>query len=145
MFPGGGIDAADGAATRWRSAAPRKAPEALTEAIAAIRESFEELGVLLARHADGSWATQAEIAGMDRQGDFGAQCAARGLMLAASEVYVLAHWITDRDLPKRFDVPFLVARMPPSKRPWPTRPSSSSRCGCAPLTRWRGTRRAAFS
>ena len=46
-----------------------------------------------------------------------AQCAARGLTLAASDVYVLARWITDRDLPKRFDVPFLVARVPPGQTP----------------------------
>ena len=32
-------------------------------------------------------------------------------------VYVLAHWITDRDLPRRFDVPFLVARMPEGQQP----------------------------
>jgi recombination protein RecT len=29
----------------------------------------------------------------------------------------LAHWITDRDLPRRFDVPFLVARMPQGQEP----------------------------
>ncbi|MFZ2394151.1 MBL fold metallo-hydrolase, partial [Rhodoferax sp.] len=78
---------------------------------------FEELGVLLARHADGRWATQAEIDAMDRQGDFGAQCAARGLTLAASDMHVLARWITDRDSPKRFDVGFLVARVPPGQTP----------------------------
>jgi recombination protein RecT len=32
-------------------------------------------------------------------------------------VFVLAHWITDRDLPRRFDVPFLVARMPEGQEP----------------------------
>ena len=32
-------------------------------------------------------------------------------------MFVLAHWITDRDLPKRFDVPFLVARMPEGQTP----------------------------
>jgi recombination protein RecT len=30
---------------------------------------------------------------------------------------VFAHWITDRDLPRRFDVPFLVARMPKDQTP----------------------------
>jgi recombination protein RecT len=117
VFPGGGIDAADGCCHALAQRRATQDAQALTEAIAAIRESFEELGVLLARHADGSWATQAEIAGMDRQGDFGAQCAARGLTLAASDVHVLARWITDRDLPKRFDVPFLVARVPPEQTP----------------------------
>jgi glyoxylase-like metal-dependent hydrolase (beta-lactamase superfamily II) len=32
-------------------------------------------------------------------------------------VFYLAHWITDRDLPRRFDVPFLVARMPQGQTP----------------------------
>jgi recombination protein RecT len=30
---------------------------------------------------------------------------------------VFAHWITDRELPRRFDVPFLVARMPEDQSP----------------------------
>jgi glyoxylase-like metal-dependent hydrolase (beta-lactamase superfamily II)/8-oxo-dGTP pyrophosphatase MutT (NUDIX family) len=117
VFPGGGIDAADAGCHALAQRRATQSARALTEAIAGIRESFEELGILLARHADGSWATQAEIDAMDRQGDLGAQCAARGLTLAASDMFVLAHWIADRDLPKRFDVPFLVARMPPEQTP----------------------------
>jgi hypothetical protein len=54
---------------------------------------------------------------MNRQTRFSEQCQAHGLTLAASEVYVLARWITSRDLPKRFDVPFLVARMPEGQTP----------------------------
>ncbi|MFZ3158914.1 MAG: MBL fold metallo-hydrolase [Rhodoferax sp.] len=117
VFPGGGIDAADACCHALAQRRATQSAPALTQAIAAIRESFEELGVLLARHADGRWATQAEIDAMDRQGDFGAQCAARGLTLAASDMHVLARWITDRDSPKRFDVGFLVARVPPGQTP----------------------------
>jgi len=89
----------------------------LTQAVAAIRESFEELGILFAHHADGRWADPSDIAAIDRQGPFAAQCLNRGLTLAADQVFVLAHWITDRDLPRRFDVPFLVARMPEGQTP----------------------------
>jgi len=117
VFPGGGIDAADGCCHAIAQRRATQSDEALTEAVAAIRESFEELGVLLARHADGSWAAQADIEAIDRQGNFSAQCEARGLTLAASDMYVLARWITDRDLSKRFDVPFLVARVPPDQVP----------------------------
>jgi glyoxylase-like metal-dependent hydrolase (beta-lactamase superfamily II)/8-oxo-dGTP pyrophosphatase MutT (NUDIX family) len=117
VFPGGGIDAADACCHALAQRRATQSAQALTEAIAGIRESFEELGILLARHLDGSWATQDEIGAMDRQGDLGAQCAARGLTLAASDMYVLARWVTDRDLPKRFEVPFLVARMPPEQTP----------------------------
>lgn len=117
VFPGGGIDAADAAAHGQATRRPTQSGEHLTQAIAAIRESFEELGVLLAKRDDGSPATAEDLAALDRQAPFAPQCAARGLKLAAADVYVLAHWITDRDLPRRFDVPFLVARMPEGQTP----------------------------
>ena len=117
VFPGGGVDALD---ARSHAQASRRATQSdlhLTQAIAAIRESFEELGVLLAKHGDGSSATSQDIAAIDRKQPFAAQCAARGLKLCGADVFVLAHWITDRDLPRRFDVPFLVARMPNGQTP----------------------------
>ncbi|MFZ4479616.1 MAG: MBL fold metallo-hydrolase [Rhodoferax sp.] len=117
VFPGGGVDALDAAS---HSQARRRASQSdlhLTQAIAAIRESFEELGVLLARRSDGSPANHSDIAALDRAEPFTAQCQTHGLTLAADEVFVLAHWITDRDLPRRFDVPFLVARMPEGQTP----------------------------
>ena len=117
VFPGGGIDAADAQAHSMAQRRPLQSDLHLTQAIAAIRESFEELGILFARHADGRWADPMDIAAIDRQGPFAAQCQARGLTLAADQVFVLAHWITDRDLPRRFDVPFLVARMPEGQTP----------------------------
>ena len=117
VFPGGGIDAADAQAHAQSTRRASQSELHLTQAIAAIRESFEELGVLLARHADGSYASTADIAALDRKAPFAAQCKARGLMLAGDQVFVLAHWVTDRDLPRRFDVPFLVARMPEGQNP----------------------------
>lgn len=117
VFPGGGIDAADAASHDVAARRPGQDDLRLTQAIAAIRESFEELGVLLARHADGRGASAADVAAMDRHAPFTEQCRARGLVLAADQVFVLAHWITDRDLPRRFDVPFLVARMPGGQSP----------------------------
>ena len=117
VFPGGGIDAQDTAAHTLATRRPTQSDEHLTQAIAAIRESFEELGVLLAQRPDGAPATADDIDALDRRAPLAPQCAARGLTLAAAEVYVLAHWITDRDLPRRFDVPFLVARMPEGQTP----------------------------
>ena len=117
VFPGGGIDAADSAAHSQSTRRTTQSDLHLTQAIAAIRESFEELGVLLAKHADGSHVTTADIASLDRHAPFTAQCQARNLTLAGADVFVLAHWITDRDLPRRFDVPFLVARMPEGQEP----------------------------
>ncbi len=122
VFPGGGIDAADSAAHGQSTRRETQSDLHLTQAIAAIRESFEELGVLLARHANngqspGRHVNTADIAALSRNAPFAAQCRARGLTLAGSDVFVLAHWITDRDLPRRFDVPFLVARMPEGQEP----------------------------
>jgi recombination protein RecT len=121
VFPGGQIDAADEAAKRIAACRPTQSGIQLTQAITAIREGFEELGVLLARHADGSPVRMEDIAAMDRSTtspvSFARQCEQRGLVLAADQVFSLAHWITDRDLPRRFDVPFLVARMPEGQVP----------------------------
>ena len=123
VFPGGGIDALDSAPATHAAAArrPTQSDEHLTQAIAAIRESFEELGVLLARHTGGPrkglMADAHDIAAINRHQPFAAQCTARGLRLAADSVYLLAHWTGDRDLPRRFEVPFLVARMPEGQEP----------------------------
>ena len=83
VFPGGGIDALDAAPATHAAAdrRPTQSDQHLTQAIAAIRESFEELGVLLARHAEGprqgQLAEAQDIAAIDRHQPFAAQCAAR--------------------------------------------------------------------
>lgn len=115
VFPGGVVDAADGSprAERVSRARPTQTAEHRRYAVAAIREAFEELGVLLV--CDG----HERAADMDRShdADFLGQVAARGLTLAVDRTWWLAHWVTDRDIPKRFDARFLVARMPPGQEP----------------------------
>lgn len=66
VFPGGGIDATDALAHPYAKRRATQSDLHLTQAIAAIRESFEELGVLLARHADGRHPDTADIATLDR-------------------------------------------------------------------------------
>jgi glyoxylase-like metal-dependent hydrolase (beta-lactamase superfamily II)/8-oxo-dGTP pyrophosphatase MutT (NUDIX family) len=117
VFPGGGIDAADASCHHLAERRPTQDDQRLTQSIAAIRESFEELGVLLAREADGKPVRPETQILLSRQENFAAQCLLHGLTLSANQVYVLAHWVTDRDLPRRFDVPFLVARMPEGQIP----------------------------
>ncbi len=128
VFPGGGIDDLDhkhalapysiaGEATQLVARRATQTDARCAEALAAIRESFEELGLLLARKKDGSWCSQAEVNALERDAPFYAQMQERGYTLAADSVFLLAHWITDRDLPRRFDVPFLVARMPEGQTP----------------------------
>ena len=117
VFPGGGIDPGDANAHHLAKRRPSQDDLRLTQAVAAIRESFEELGVLLATHEDGRLADMDDIAKFDRLQPLLEQCKTHGMTLAADQVFVLAHWITDRDLKRRFDVPFLVARMPEGQTP----------------------------
>ncbi len=98
VFPGAASTKAD---VEARTLARRRRTQSraqLTQSIAAVRESFEELGVLLAHHADGRPVTSAEVAAMDRSGtpasSFAEQCRVRGLRLDCDGIYTLAHWIT---------------------------------------------------
>ncbi|WP_180682790.1 MBL fold metallo-hydrolase [Tepidicella baoligensis] len=117
VFPGGVIDASDAQGHALADHRPSQRGTPLTQTMAAIRESFEELGILLARHADGRWVGADDLATLQRRDPLLPQCQARGWRLAADQVYLLARWITDRDLPRRFDVSFFVARMPEGQTP----------------------------
>ncbi len=132
VFPGGGIELDDEKYASNRAVAGIKSAQSATDfivarssqsqqhsswALAAIRESFEELGIVLAKQSNGEWVSQAQVSALNRHANFYAQMHAQGFQLAANEVYLLAHWITDRDMPKRFEVPFLVARMPAGQTP----------------------------
>ncbi|MCL4745552.1 MAG: MBL fold metallo-hydrolase [Burkholderiaceae bacterium] len=120
VFPGGALDTADGSShaadlSRTRDS---QSGEQRAFSIAAIREAFEELGVLLAYRADGSIAGASDVERLDRSSsDFLAQIHAGKYRLAVDQVWWLCHWITDRDLPKRFDARFFVARMPAGQTP----------------------------
>src|SRR3989338_5595654 len=85
VFPGGGIDAADAQAHGQSNRRATQSDLHLTQAIAAIRESFEELGILLARRVDGSHLGTEQIAALDRKAPFAEQCAAQGLTLSGAE------------------------------------------------------------
>ncbi len=132
VFPGGGIESADQFFSQNRHIADMESTQNATEliairntqseqhtawALAAIRESFEELGIVLARDAAGQWLGQAQVDALNRHKDFYTQMQQNGYTVAASSVYLLAHWVTDRDMPKRFNVPFLIARMPQGQHP----------------------------
>jgi 8-oxo-dGTP pyrophosphatase MutT (NUDIX family) len=113
VFPGGKLAAddraragADGAGDPFR--------------IAAIRETFEESGILLARRTTGgAILSGAELAKLVARQlcapDFSRFIERSALALATDLLVPFAHWITPVDQPKRYDTRFFVAPTPPGQ------------------------------
>lgn len=81
--------------------------------VAALRETFEEAGVLLARPN----LSAADLEGLRRrlnagEVSFEAALGARGLTLALDDLKYLDHWITPEFEPRRYDARFFVGRAP---------------------------------
>jgi len=126
VFPGGSVQDSDFEPVPWIGPGPETWSEWLScredlagaLVVAAIREMFEETGLLLAG-ADGV-AVTGETRGFaaDRrsveshQVTFGEFLRARGLWLRADLLSPWAHWITPRFHPRRFDTRFFVAMLP---------------------------------
>ena len=120
VFPGGTVDAADHrlAASHHDFGLPA---ETLPFRIAAIRETFEEAGVLLAR-PEGSdrliagarleALTDLRQAVHDSADEFAAMIAREKLHLALDMLIPYAHWITPVVRPKRYDTHFFVLTAP---------------------------------
>lgn len=131
VFPGGGVQDSDFDPVPWTGPGPRTWAERLScredlaraLVVAAVREVFEETGLLLA----GAAGTAATVAVSDvaagglaadrqlvesHQVTFGAFLRARGLRLRADLLSPWAHWITPRFQPRRFDTRFFVAMLP---------------------------------
>ena len=138
VFPGGAVDDADrapdveswcdGLADRQASGVLEVAAGGLAYWIAAIRECFEEAGVLLARRPDGAFVRfdepevearylahrSAVHSGQLRLIDL---CANEGLRLATDDIHYVSHWITPIGERRRFDTRFFVARAPQAQEP----------------------------
>lgn len=122
VFAGGRVDTADAAPLPWSGAAMPVEPPAEYWA-AAVRELFEETGVLLARDAGGSFAADASDPGLavwrNTLLEDGATLAdmldTLGLTLAGDRVVHFAHWITPVAEPRRYDTQFFLAGMPESR------------------------------
>jgi 8-oxo-dGTP pyrophosphatase MutT (NUDIX family) len=128
VFPGGSVDKGD----KEIIASPQlySGGEGLDEAtlsfrIAAIRETFEESGILLARPKGSKALVDAKRAGEIEAAHRASLCegktsflqvlADNGLLLALDELVPYAHWITPEGMPKRFDTWFFLAAAPPEQ------------------------------
>ena len=129
VFPGGSVDPADATAetvwsgpppAAWAAAFGVDEPLARALVCAAVRETFEESGVLLAGPTPdeviGDVSTdewEAERAALEaREHSLSELLARRSLVLRADLLRPLAHWITPEVEAKRFDTRFFAARMP---------------------------------
>lgn len=125
VFPGGRVDDVDGAAAiepyclglddAAASAALGVDHGGLAYWIAAVRECFEEAGVLLARRRDGG---RPSPSGDDRRSVHAGTlsmvelCRRHELLLDLGAIRYVSHWVTPRGVGRRFDTRFLLARAP---------------------------------
>ena len=89
---------------------------------AAVRETFEEAGVLLAGPADGADSVVPDVSGDDweqqrqalltRELSLVELLAQRGLAVRADLLRPFAHWITPPVEPRRYDTKFFAAALP---------------------------------
>jgi glyoxylase-like metal-dependent hydrolase (beta-lactamase superfamily II)/8-oxo-dGTP pyrophosphatase MutT (NUDIX family) len=111
VFPGGRVDPGDSAAgLAARSVA---GAEDVPEHVAAIRELWEESGILL---ADSNAAPDALAAAratlVDGSAEFGALAEQLDLALRTDLLQPLSRWVTPPGYPRRFDARFFVAVLP---------------------------------
>jgi 8-oxo-dGTP pyrophosphatase MutT (NUDIX family) len=137
VFPGGSLDPADRSSEAIALCRGRSDDEAsrllrvdecgLAFWVAALRECFEESGVLVGRHRDGSGAgelldtSEPETAArferrrralIEGQTTLPEICDDEGLVLAADEMYYVSHWITPEVSPRRYDTRFFITAAP---------------------------------
>jgi 8-oxo-dGTP pyrophosphatase MutT (NUDIX family) len=134
VFPGGGVDPRDDAADLpWAGPAPDDwadllgCDEGMARALvsAAVREVFEECGVLLAGPSpesvvgdlrDPEWDGE-RAALLAREQSLAEMLVRRGLVLRSDLLAVRAHWLTPPFEPKRYDTWFFTALLPSGQIP----------------------------
>jgi 8-oxo-dGTP pyrophosphatase MutT (NUDIX family) len=138
VFPGGAVDPADrhpdveplcdGLTDREASFQLSVESGGLAYWVAAIRECFEEAGVLLATNQAGevirfdhpdTEAAYSRHRHAVHDGDLRLVdlCRREQLRLIAGDIHYVSHWITPVGEPRRFDTRFFVARAPDAQEP----------------------------
>ena len=127
-YPGGGVDPRDGDTeigwagpppAQWAAAFGCDERTARELVCAAVRETFEEAGVLLAGDDDGvvpdvsgdDWEEQRQAL-LSRELSLAELLADRGLAVRADLLRPFAHWITPPAEPRRYDTKFFAAALP---------------------------------
>ncbi len=130
VFPGGSVDERDGdvdlpwagpSPSEWADRLGCSPAEAQMYVAAAIREVFEECGVLLASPsaggplamADGPEWLDIRLALVDRRLSLAEVLLDKDLVLRSDLVVAKAHWLTPVFEPRRYDTWFFAALMPP--------------------------------
>ncbi|MEV4311171.1 NUDIX hydrolase [Actinocrispum sp. NPDC049592] len=131
VFPGGGVDQRDAdVAVAWTGpdaewwAERFDCPVPLARALvcAAVRETFEESGVLLAGPSASSVVSDtapyasARKSLVDREFSLAQFLAGAGLVLRADLLQPWANWITPAEEPRRYDTKFFIAALPEGQR-----------------------------
>ena len=139
VFPGGSVDGNDHPGQFEPYCTHRSDLEAskmlglkrggLAYYVAAIREAFEEAGILLALHKDSGISldiiTPEDQARFDAHRDrvneqsdqFLSVIESENLLLDVGQMHYVARWITPEGPPRRFDARFFVTRMPTNQNP----------------------------
>jgi glyoxylase-like metal-dependent hydrolase (beta-lactamase superfamily II)/8-oxo-dGTP pyrophosphatase MutT (NUDIX family) len=113
VFPGGRVDPSDETYARaWAHQQGLEWESRFTPAATALRESFEELGVFSGVDENSKPLSSSQIKQLKRDQALWPQLQEKGWHAALNELNWVCHWSTDRDLPIRFDVPFLAAPAP---------------------------------
>lgn len=128
VFPGGSVDKGDNeiiANPSLCSGGEGLEPGELAFRIAAVRETFEESGILLARPKGSNALVDARRASEIEAAHRAELCEGKisfikvlsdnGMLLALDELVPYAHWITPEGMPKRFDTWFFLAAAPPEQ------------------------------
>jgi 8-oxo-dGTP pyrophosphatase MutT (NUDIX family) len=128
VFPGGSVEPGDHgiiAHPELYSGGEEHGADELSFRIAAIRETFEESGILLARPEGSKALIEAKRAAAieaanradlsEGRTSFLQVLAENALVLALDELVPYAHWITPTGMPKRFDTWFFLAAAPPAQ------------------------------
>jgi 8-oxo-dGTP pyrophosphatase MutT (NUDIX family) len=127
VFPGGSVDELDGdRQIGWAGRSPAElagllgtsAEHARALVCAAVRETFEESGVLLAGPSPTELVQDSAVLAQDRRAlldgtaRLGELLTRQGLMLRADLLTPWARWVTPEFSPRRFDTWFFAAAMP---------------------------------